>query len=211
MFFIVSRFQVSGFKLRKIASRFFAVLRPSLKPDTCHLTPNKGFSILELLITAAIIGIITAIITLKYGSFNNLILLKNQAYQIAVELRETQVRSLSATSVGSGGQFRQPYGLYFNIAVPDTYTLFRDLDNDNLYNSGEELESVKIDSRFEIASLCSGINCSLATLHIIFKRPNFDAIMNNNTVTDGSIEIKTVSGTDTRVVKINAAGQITVE
>lgn len=173
---------------------------------------SAGFSILEVLITAAIIGIITAIITLKYGSFNNLILLKNQAYQVAIDLRETQVRALSAVSVSGGSEFRSPYGIYFNRNTPDRYVLFHDLNNNGFYTAGEELETIRLDSRFGISRLCSGNNCSLSNLHVTFRRPNFDAIINNGSVSNGTIELTTVVGSsNTRTININAAGQIMVE
>lgn len=172
-----------------------------------------GFSILEVLITTAIIGIIVGIITLKYGSFNNLILLKNQAYQVALELREAQTRSLSVTgrSAGTATEFRRPYGIYFSRATPDRYLIFLDNNINGYYNVGEEIETRRLDSRFKISRLCSGSNCALGTLSITFRRPNFDAIMNNGTVSEGKIEIIVQKGTAVRSVKINGAGQITVE
>lgn len=173
-------------------------------------TNERGFSILEVLITAAIIGIITGLVTFKYGSFNNLILLKNQAYQIALELREAQTRSLSVT--GSGSAFRQPYGIYFATAQSDRYLIFRDVDSNGYYGSGDTVvETRRLDSRFRISRLCNASNCSLTTLSITFRRPNFDAIMNNGTIADGRIEVATVNDTGTRLVTVNAAGQITVE
>lgn len=170
---------------------------------------KRGFSILEVLITAAIIGVITGIVTLRYGSFNNLILLKNQAYQIALELRETQTRSLSAT--GSSTNFRIPYGIYFSTNAPDRYVVFLDSNQSGYYNVGEELDTRRLDSRFRITELCSGSDCSLTDLSVTFRRPNFDAIMNNGTVTNGTVEISTVNDTGVRLVRINAAGQITVD
>ena len=76
-----------------------------------------GFSILEVLITAAIIGIITGLVVFQYGAFNNVILLKNQAFQIALDLREMQTRALS--SIGQSADFRSPYGVYFSTGLPD--------------------------------------------------------------------------------------------
>lgn len=176
------------------------------------LRSNQGFSILEVLITAAIIGLITGLVTLRYGSFNNLILLKNQAYQVAIDLRETQTRSLSA--VGATNGFRQPYGVHFSTSQNDQYIIFRDSNSNGLYESGELLETRRIDSRFHINRLCGGSSDSctpVSSLSITFRRPNFDAIVNNCRNCSAVVEIETVAGDSVRGVSVNAAGQITVE
>lgn len=172
---------------------------------------RRGFSILEVLITAAIIGIITGIITLRYGSFNNLILLKNQAYEVSIDLREMQTRALSVT--GSSVDFRRPYGAYFNINDPALYILFFDTNNNGIYDNGEELDARRLDERFRLKQICGGSSESctpLSSLSVIFRRPNFDAVMNGGTVTSATLEIETKTGDGTRGVNINAAGQITV-
>lgn len=175
-----------------------------------HNKVNRGFSILEVLITAAIIGLITGMVTLKYGSFNNLILLKNQAYQIALDMRESQSKSLS--SVGQSGVFREVYGVYFTTASRDQYILFVDNNDNGLYDSGEELDSEDLDQRFELASLCDGSDCSRTTLSIVFRRPNFDAIIQNGAITTASIKIRSKNDNDNeRAVIVNSTGQIAIE
>lgn len=186
-----------------------------LDSKTSIISTGRGFSVLEMLITAAIIGMITALVTFKYGSFNNLILLKNQAYQIALELREMQSRSISA--VGFDEDFRRPYGLYFTTSNRTQYILFVDMNDPGeagygYYNPGEQLEVRKLDSRFRINRLCSGANCGLASLSVTFQRPNFDAIMNGGAIVDGKVEVVSVNNaTNLRTVSVNAAGQITVD
>ncbi|OGG42084.1 hypothetical protein A2837_00010 [Candidatus Kaiserbacteria bacterium RIFCSPHIGHO2_01_FULL_46_22] len=171
----------------------------------------RGFSILEVLITAGIIGLITGIIVLKYGAFNNLILLKNQAFQVALDLRETQTRALSAQGQ-TGTAFRDGYGIYFATAASDRYVLFVDTNDNNVYNSGEELETRMLDTRFMISGLCNNSSCGLTTMSIVFKRPNFDALINNGAISTGKVNVTPKNGaTNVRTIVVNAAGQISVE
>ena len=174
-----------------------------------------GFSILEVLITAAIIGLITGLVTLKYGAFNHLLLLKNQTFQAAIDLRETQARALSALGQG-GTNFRDAYGVHFTTgANDDRYIIFIDTNNNGSYDAGEEIETRRLDSRFRVNRLCSTTSsCNWSQLSITFKRPNFDARFKsgNTTLSSGRVEFRSRSGATTvRTVVINAAGQISVE
>lgn len=135
------------------------------RSSTTYFSKNAAFSILEVLVTAAIIGIITAVIVLNYSSFNNAVLLKSQAYEIALDIREAQQFAVSVR--GAGGEFREDYGLYFSTSEPGQYRLFRDQgtiekrdDTGRLislayYDDGEEIgPPYFIDSRFAISSIC---------------------------------------------------------
>ncbi len=181
------------------------------KLKTLLAEKERGFSILEVLVTAAIIGIITGIIAFNYGSFNNSILLKNQAFQVALDLREMQTRALS--SYGDSSTFRNPYGVYFSTGASNQYILFID-DGDGVFEIGEELEVRNLDSRFLIDALCNGSDCTLSDLSVTFVRPNFDAVMMSgvSNVASGEVQLISITGNDaTRSVMINATGQITVE
>ena len=54
-------------------------------------------------------------------------------------MRQAQVFGLSVRST-DGGIFTGGYGVYFSTSTPQQYLLFADTDDDNLYDSGEEVE-----------------------------------------------------------------------
>lgn len=184
---------------------------------------SGGFSIIEVLVTAFIIGLITAIVLFKYGSFNNVILLKSQAYEMALDLREAQVYAVSVR--GGDNEFRQEYGIHFDINDPGQYQLFLDSPSgDNgRYDNGEEVELPNyIDDRFKISAICVNFssNCSsgtdVNTLAVTFRRPDFDAIFVSTgpsvgSISNARIELSSNNGSISRAVEVNLSGQIDIQ
>lgn len=183
-------------------------------------TTLGGFSLIEVLITSAIIGIVTTIVVVKYGAFNSTVLLRNQAYELGLAVRQAQVYSVSVRSAGSG--YREPYGIYVSTASPQQYTLFVDTNSppNGLYDPGEEVETFTLDSRFEVHELCLGSdtnqNCGISDLSIVFHRPDFDANMSSADAYPasqlGSIVLAGTNDTSiTRTVEIRQTGLISVQ
>lgn len=179
-----------------------------------------GFSLIEVLITSAIIGIVTAIVVIKYGAFNSSVLLRNQAHELALSIREAQVFSVSVRRDDSG--FREPYGIYIGPVPTQQYTLFVDLNDNGEFDASnnEEVETFTMDSRFLVHDICLGTdsapNCGLSDISITFNRPDFDANMDSTSGYAssqlGSIKI---SGTNdssiVREIQVRSTGLISVK
>lgn len=174
----------------------------------------------------AIIGIVTALVMVRYGAFNSVVLLKNQAFEIALDLREAQVFAISARGSGSGSvsEFREEYGVYFAKNSPTSYIFFRDNGTDNppRYNTGEMLGTPRLlDNRFEIIEICVNTvtvteSCqnSRDNLAVSFARPDFDAkfFAGGSSVNSAYVTIAgVVDPSVTRSIIISATGQITVQ
>lgn len=190
----------------------------------------SGFSLVELMVTIGIVVLVTGIVMVRYSSFNSAVLLNSQAYLLAFDLREAQ--SLAISVRGRGDEFRQEYGMYFDVAGnPNQYLLFQDNNSDILtkYNEGEEInEPYVIDPRFTIVDLCgtptnTGIESCYSTggpeyISISFARPDFDAEMHgqgfgsNEPLSSARIIVGVSDNDDfTKTVEVTASGQISVE
>ncbi len=188
------------------------------KEPNQHLSTSQGgFGLIELIVSIGIMVFILSMVLVKQGSFDNAILLRSQAYEIALMLREIQLSAVSSINDGSG-DFRADLGVSFNKTTAidrGVYKIFRDLNN-NGYDSGEEygIQGV-LDNRFEIRDIIVGTN-NEDKVSIVFTRPNFDAMFYdalNALSTEAVVLIvigKKGAVSPTRTVEISATGQISV-
>jgi type II secretory pathway pseudopilin PulG len=167
------------------------------------------------MVSISIMSIVAAIIMSRQDAFNGSILLRNQAFKIALAVREVQLSAVSAS--GDAGDFRTVYGIYFD-ATTDTFQVFKDADDDGWYDPGNEEvgQVVSLDPRFDIDGFSTGGD----ELSVVFERPNFDAHFfesANNESTDSSVTIDIIRGDtpdvtcgEKRTVEITKTGQIAV-
>jgi prepilin-type N-terminal cleavage/methylation domain len=181
-----------------------------------------GFTLVELLISISIMVIVASIILTRQTAFNSAVLLRGQAYEIALQVREVQLSAVSASGVS--GNFRSVLGVHFdtNNLSDDHFHQFRDADDDNFYDPVEEFGlQGRLDPRFEIAELrVIGDTITGTEVSAIFVRPNFDARFfdSSGELAASSLEIdvrrRGSTGTgpgDVRTIEITSTGQISVQ
>lgn len=210
------------------------------KKNKNNLKQNQsGFSLTEVMITVFIIGLVTAIVVIRYGSFNSAVLLKNQAFEIALDVREAQVFSVSTQ--GEGTQFRDGYGLFFDMNTSDQQYLtflddggiqhwYRRFYNDTGISGGDTITATKLlDPRFYISDLCVIVNnyanryCysggDVDQVSIAFERPSYNAYFraeNGGSLVPNligvEIEISSYDGPPiTRTISVYESGLIEVQ
>lgn len=153
----------------------------------------RGFTLVELLVSIGIFVLMTTLLVVKYGSFNQGILLTDLAYDVAIALRTAQTYGIGVINTGSGGaaSFSQLYGVHFSSLAGEN-------DRLKLFSSPTYLytDPGKIDQGTQvmvrgstILSLCvgngtvgvcgaSGTTQSTADkVDIVFKRPDPAAII----------------------------------
>lgn len=189
----------------------------------------RGFSLIEIVVSLAIITLVTTLVMVRFGSFNSSIILKNQAFELALDTREAQVFSVSVR--GSQNEFREEYGIYVDVDQPSHYIFWLDDSSNNggvepvlpAFNASPNDETIRVrtlDPRFSIVEICinTDSNCDVEEVHISFARPNFDAkiraVTDSGTSAAQDVRITLAANNDltfTRSVVVTQSGQITVE
>ena len=188
---------------------------------------EKGFTILELIVSVGIFALMTALLVAKYGNFNNGILLTNLAYDVALTIRNAQSYGLNVKSASrDSDDFNRPFGVHFERG--DTkFVFFADELDDGVYNGlydeGEEISISTIKNGGYISDLCTfsgkgnSDDCTSSSNNVVditFKRPDPNAIIKvpgkslPNSL--AKITVKSKTG-DTRDVIVRSNGQIAVE
>jgi len=195
-----------------------------------------GFGLIELLVAVSIMVVVTTVVLANHGSFTSVSLLRTQAYDMALRIREAQQSAVNAQ--GSSGNFSNLLGVRWRSSVSDRYDIF----STPFFEDGPGVDLVPtqvsifgtpgvLDDRFSI--LCvrrvtggTPEACGSTTgVFIVFKRPNFDALFydsSGNRTTNVESVIFTLGragdtfdsaavGTTQRSVIISRSGQITVQ
>ncbi len=187
----------------------------------------RGFTLLEMMVSVAIIALITALVLVKFGAFESTTLLKGAAYELALSIRDAQVYSISVK--GNAGGFDYPYGVHF-AKLGTTYTFFRDENSQSgqlFYLGGTDtpLSSPVVGRSMRIEDLCVYTTGSPNTcvpvdaLDVSFRRPEFYALFYaaqgegtsyTSEITKAQVKLKSTKGTDIWVIEIGLLGHISV-
>lgn len=202
-----------------MSSRFSAQFNKKQSIHQC------GFGLIELMVSISIMLLVIGVVLARQDSFNGAVLLRSEAYEIALSAREVQLNSVSAVSIQ--GNYRTLLGLHFDTSNDALVRVFKDSTfpdpkANGFYDNGEAFgKQLNVDSRFEVRALRAiGDSISGTALSVVFERPNFDAKFfdSGGLVNASSVEIdisrRDQNGDDSgtvRVVEITSTGQITVK
>jgi prepilin-type N-terminal cleavage/methylation domain-containing protein len=145
---------------------------------------SKGFTIAELTVVVAVIGLVTTMALANQASLSNNVLLSNLAYEVGLSLREAQTYGISVKAGDSTAGFRGAYGILFRSDKPLEYYLFHDT-NDNKtvdVDLGEIIDTYKIENQRgnSLTLFCFDIPCDqdrdVEFMTVMFRRPNPEPI-----------------------------------
>jgi prepilin-type N-terminal cleavage/methylation domain-containing protein len=197
---------------------------------------NRGFTLVELLVTISIFVILTGIVLFNQTKFNSTILLTNLAYDTALTVRQAQtyginIKEFNSTGNSDGGEFLS-YGVHFEKGAK-SFILFTDLDSNDIFDGatttcqksegcvtrynikrGNYIKDICAEALTASSSVCG---TSLTNVNTVFVRPNPDAVIKsyiNNTVSSEYAAITIILGgveqDSTRKVVVRRNGLIEI-
>jgi len=187
---------------------------------------NKGFTLIEMLISVGIFTVMSGIILANYPEFRSRSALDNLTAQIAIVFREAQVYGISVREEGAAN-FSTGYGVHVDITGENKKQLiiFADRNNDTIFDKNRDsvLETFNLTGGETISELCAP-SCVGGTgirpmypnsLTAVFVRPNPDAYfaineIRNPSMSSISLKVSNRSGSYSRYVEVYTTGQISV-
>jgi prepilin-type N-terminal cleavage/methylation domain-containing protein len=196
----------------------------------------RGFTLIELLISVAIITVISAVVLVRFHSFDSALMLKNSAYEASTAVRQAQAYAVSVLKTASTGDdvYRYPYGVTFS-PTRATYSIFRYEDASTAVRPHADgtdavtVEAFTMTPGIHVLEVCVMVSSGAtycdqdddARLDISFRRPEFSAIYYPDNITgysgtgsDVEHALIRLQATDaaigTWVIDVGLLGQISV-
>ncbi|MFH2013492.1 MAG: type II secretion system protein [Patescibacteria group bacterium] len=169
---------------------------------------KKGFTLIEVLVVTAVIGIISIMLVANWTKNESSSKLQRTAQEVVLSIRSAQDIALNSFK-SSGQDVPYSYGIRFDKDIDSSYLIFGDKNGNNTYQPSDILiKNVLIESGIEIDSLSSGNN----DLNIVFSIPDGFTTINPSS-TSASIVIKKSNGIcpqDCKTITIMNTGQVSI-
>ena len=181
------------------------------------LRKRSGFTILEMIVSIAIITLISAQVLVSFSGLNEASTLNRAAQELAFNIRRAQNMSLAVAPVNIGGTLMIPQAVGIRISSQisaNSYFFFADQDKNGTYDDPvEQIEPIIIlPGSIRIASVTGEIPGNPG-VHIIFYTPEATLAVTDfiGARIPNFIDI-TLQGTSgaIKIVRIRMSGQVSV-
>ena len=186
-----------------------------------HLRSTKrAFSMIEMVVTMAIILILTMIVLANYRKGGQQLALNRAAHKLTQDIRRAQELAMSSTPFGTGPSPLVPfgYGIFFTISEEKSYSLFADVNGNKYFDTGEQVgEPIAFEEGVTISGLRDKTEGHESTIAIVFHPPDpkifFSRRADVNIPGDKvSVIIKSADDSlGTRRISVNKAGLVDLE
>lgn len=136
-----------------------------------------------MVVTLAIMTLILAMTVMQDRNASKPLKILNQAYEVALFIREAQVKGTSV--VGSGANFDRAFVVHIDPANNDRLTMYLDENDNGTHLEGESsLDTLVLENGMTVTGCVGTIalpDTTCGITNIAFKRPHLDARIRHNT------------------------------
>lgn len=175
-----------------------------------HMKENKqkGISMLELLVTIAVIMILSSILFLGRNIEQKKLFLQIAGLTLAQDMREAQEMAMGAGEADCDGVKTYSFGVYFEEATPGSYIIFADCNDNQQKDIDDELVR-------EVVFKTAIAICELgpSPLNIVFAPPEPIVYINGIEVGEEGVVTLCLKAEPTvqQKVKVNNVGMIEIQ
>jgi len=184
---------------------------------------ENGVTLIELLISIAIIIILSSITFIDYRGEEKKLNLEKSAFKLVQDLRGIEAKTgTEFEGCKENGNYdkdyKYQYGACFNINNKNKYILFADCNGDYQYDEntdkiidGGEIELEKGIEMKSISSIIENTSSITDSLCVVFTLPDPVVTINNNkNVNSGEIELKIKDSNEIKTITIYKTGLIEI-
>lgn len=170
---------------------------------------DSGFTLIELIVTIAIMGIAFSIFVSQYAIYRNAKALSLGEEQVVNDIKI--IRNYALGTIRANSDFpKGGYGIRFLIDS-DGYTIFADADEDHKYsNTGEKFEEIKLPQNVKVTFLrVNGVITD--PVDLVFAPPYGIVYIDSYNKKDNdfvNLEITISNSSNYKTIKVRSSGLI---